>query len=273
MTKRILLSLLAIGFAAGWWLVQRGSDSDSDGPAGYLGRTYVLQSPPCESPKLCGQGFRLAEGSHMELSLSRGLKGALNLWFIAGCNSHNAEVLITDTIRLVDGMMSTQVGCNLELHQQEAWLASFLAAAPTMMVNGPYLTLTGKDAKLVLLDKKIADPDRPLEGRLWTARHYLDQGSISWTLLETYPWLSFANGKLSIFDGCNQLEGQYTTKGNSLTLSDMKTLTQLECTDPQVVDITEHYKKVFVDSTFTYSINANKLRLERERDGVLATTD
>lgn len=150
MLQRILLPLMVLGLAAGWWLVQRGV---GEAEHGYVGRHYVLQSPPCEPPGRCGHGFRLVEGSHMEMSFTQTPGGKLHLSFTAGCNRHSVEVRVTDAIRPVNGMKKTQVGCAPELHQQEAWLASFFASAPTMVAKRPYLTLTGEGAKLVLLSQ------------------------------------------------------------------------------------------------------------------------
>ena len=92
--------------------------------------------------------------------------------------------------------------------------------------------------------------------------------------LETYPTLSFSEeGALIIFDGCNQLEGRFTTNGSELTLTNMTPVTEHLCTERDVLSIYAHYEKVFADGTLTYSIDANVLRIERGENGIEAHTD
>ena len=43
-----------------------------------------------------------------------------------------------------------------------------LGDRPKVALDGNALTLTTEAAKLVLLDRKIAAPDRPLVGTIWT---------------------------------------------------------------------------------------------------------
>jgi len=170
--------------------------------------------------------------------------------------------------------MFTEMGCERSLHEQEDWLGEFLMDGPRLSVSGDHLTLKGETATLFFLNKNVADPDQPLVGKQWTALHYIDQGSLSWMSLETYPTLSFSEeGALSIFDGCNQLEGRFTINGSELILTNVALVIEGQCTERHVLSISAHYEKVFADGTLTYSIDASVLRIERGENGVVAYTD
>ena len=92
--------------------------------------------------------------------------------------------------------------------------------------------------------------------------------------LEAYPTLSFSEeGVLSIFDGCNELEGRFVINESELVLTQMVPVTEHQCTDEPVLSISAHYEKVFADGTLTYTIDANVLRIDRGGNGVVGDTD
>jgi len=281
MKARLFVLLLAIGAIAGLLWVQLSEEPaardvqpepSAKPPDGLFGITYVLQP---------STGFALVEGTAMEMSLSKGSEASDHpqdvfvIWFNAGCNSFHADFRLTSgVLESTDGYRMTEMGCERPLHEQDDWLAKFLVDGPALAVSGDHLTLTGDSATLSLLNKKVADPDRPLVGRVWTAKQYIQAGSLAWMSLEKYPTLSFSEeGALSIFDGCNQLEGRYTTLGSELTLTLMAPVTARQCTDDHRLSISAHYDQVFADGTLTHTIDANVLRIERGDNGVVAYTD
>jgi heat shock protein HslJ len=275
MKTRILFSVAAIGCIGGWLVIQRSGDHVSqDGRSeptaalnkSFLGITYVLQP---------STGFSQVKETTVELSFTRDADGSVGMWFHAGCNHFTADVMITrEGLRLTDGIKFTQMGCNRALHDQEEWLRVFMMNAPRLSVSGDHLTLTGETAILVFLDKKIADPDRPLMGRVWTASRIIDQGSRGWLSLATYPTLSFSeDGKLTIFDSCNQLQGRFVINGKQLSLTNMMAMTTHRCTDPNMLTISAHYQEVFADGTVIYQIDANTLTIERGKNGIAAYTE
>jgi heat shock protein HslJ len=200
---------------------------------------------------------------------------AISVYFNADCNGFWGDFRITSTaLESTGSYMMTEMGCERPLHVQEDWLAKFLMDGPRLSWSGDHLALTGDTATLSLLNKKVADPDRPLVGRQWTSSHYINRGSLSWMSLEAYPTLSFSEeGALSIFDGCNQFEGRFSISGSELVLTQMVPVTEHQCTDEHVLTISAHYEKVFVDGTLTYSIDANVVRIERGENGVEGYTD
>ena len=233
---------------------------------GFLDITYVLQ------PSI---GFNQVEGTTMELLFSRDAEGVVKMWFSAGCNNFNADVLITsEELRPTDGIKYTEMGCDQSRHAQDEWLRIFMMNAPRLSVSSDRLTLYGESATLVFLDKNIANPDRPLSGRVWTATQFIEQDSLSWLSLDSYPTLSFSeDGKLVIFDGCNHLEGNFVINGEQLSLTNMMTVTTHPCSIQNVLRISAHYQELFVDGIVTYSIDANILRIQRGKNGVAANTE
>jgi heat shock protein HslJ len=284
MKTRLFVFLLAIGVLFALLRVHPSvdpavsdvqSESPANPPEGLFDITYVLQS---------STGFTLVEGTTMVLSFSDDSEAVLDsdvpedvisVYFNADCNNFWGDFRITSTaLESTDSYMMTEMGCERPLHEQEDWLAEFLMDGPRLSWSGDHLTLTGDTATLSLLNKKVADLERPLVGRQWTSSHYIDRGSLSWMSLEAYPTLSFSEeGALSIFDGCNLLEGRFALNGSGLTVTHMTPMTEHQCTDENVLSISAHFEKVFADGALTYSIDANVLRIERGENGVEGYTD
>jgi heat shock protein HslJ len=87
----------------------------------------------------------------------------------AGCNSLSAAYAIEDGRLVVgaDGMSMTEMGCEPALHAQDAWVAELLTSSPTVELAGPDLVLSGDAGTMRLLDREVAEPDRPLVGTTW----------------------------------------------------------------------------------------------------------
>ena len=274
MKTRLFVLVLVFGVIAGLlWLqpptepeardVQPVSPAPSVRPPDHLFEiTYVLRS---------STGFALLEDTTMEMAFSDksdvtnkpdAPQNVIGIWFNAGCNNFYGDFRITsETLESTEWHVFTEMGCDGSLHEQERWLGKFLMDGPRMTVSADGLTLAGDTATLSFLNKKVADPDRPLVGQQWTAYRYIDRGSLSWVNLETYPTLFFSeDGVLRIFDGCNQLEGRFAVNGSELTVAN-------------VVSISEHYDKVFADGSLTLSFDANALTIERGENGVVGLTD
>ena len=89
-----------------------------------------------------------------------------------------------------------QVGCQPPLRDQEEWLYDkFLTSKPSWRLNGDELSLNSGGTTITLLDRKIAEPDFPLDGVRWkvvsTIRNAdLRQGHH----LAKRAWISFDEG-------------------------------------------------------------------------------
>ena len=109
-------------------------------------------------------GWELVPGTDLRLSFDHGQLSAQ-----AGCNSLSATYEVVDDRLEVagDGMTTTDMGCDPQRHAQDEWLADLLQARPSITLSGSSLTLTTADAALHLVDRVVADPDRPLIGTRW----------------------------------------------------------------------------------------------------------
>ena len=61
----------------------------------------------------------------------------------------------------------TEMACPGGRMEQDTWVADFLSAGPRMSLDGDQLTLTGSTITMVLTDRRVVDPDRPLAGTRW----------------------------------------------------------------------------------------------------------
>ena len=133
----------------------RDSDDDDADDSGELdGRVFLSQSVV---------GHTLVPGTDIRLSFDRGQIGAQ-----AGCNSLGAPYRVVDGRLVVSGgIMMTDMGCDPPRHAQDEWLGHFLQSTPRVDMDGDTLTLASAGAYLTMLDRTVADPDRPLVGTRW----------------------------------------------------------------------------------------------------------
>src|SRR5918992_2557978 len=85
----------------------------------------------------------------------------------AGCNQMGGPASFDGDHLVVDDMATTEMGCDPPRHAQDEWLARFLTSRPEWSRSGSTLTLDNGTARIVLEDRDVADPDRPLRGTRW----------------------------------------------------------------------------------------------------------
>lgn len=86
----------------------------------------------------------------------------------AGCNSMGGDYGLEDGVLRLRGSMSmTEMGCDPDRMAQDEWISGFLGSSPRVRLDGPNLTLSGAGTVIELLDREVADPDRPLVGTRW----------------------------------------------------------------------------------------------------------
>jgi heat shock protein HslJ len=137
-------------------LVACGDDGGgSEGSRQLRGREFLSESV---------EGHVLVPGTQIRITFEEDQIGAR-----AGCNLLGARYDVLDGRLVVkgDGISMTEMGCDRPRHDQDEWLAGFLHAAPRVELNGDSLTLTSPSATVRLLDRRVADPDRPLLGTEW----------------------------------------------------------------------------------------------------------
>jgi heat shock protein HslJ len=144
-----------------------GDDGDADASSRLEGREFLATSV---------EGRTLVSGTQIRVSFDDDQIGAS-----AGCNSLGAPYEVVDGRLVVkgSGMATTDMGCDPQRHAQDAWLATLLQSKPRLDLDADSLTVTAADAVLHLLDRAVADPDRPLVGTRWRVDTVLRDGSAS----------------------------------------------------------------------------------------------
>ena len=69
---------------------------------------------------------------------------------LAGCNTQNGDVDVTDGVLVVRQLASTMMACDDPLMAQDQWLAGFLEGEPEVALDGETLTLTSGDEVIEL---------------------------------------------------------------------------------------------------------------------------
>ena len=196
------------------------SDADPSSPAGgteLADRTFLSTATT---------GHELVPGSSVSLSFE-GSQVRAN----AGCNSIFGEYAVTQGSLQVAQLGSTEMACAPELMDQDQWLIAFLEGGPSLVVSGDTLTLRDGDDELVLTDRVVADPDRPLEGTTWQLdTHYSGDAASHWAGMESAT-LTLTDGRARVATGCNTGSATYTLDGDQLTFGPLM-LTRMACAEP-----------------------------------------
>lgn len=246
------LAALAAVYACG--------DSSEPGLRGQLdGRTFLLES---------AQGFSPVEGTAIRLSFAES-----QISFYAGCNSFSGSYSSCGDALCVQELGSTEIGCAAPLQAQDQWLAEFMTSRPSSSLDGDRLTLSAADATITFLDRELADPDRPLSGRVWTIDTLINGDAASSVTLQVSPTVSFDEiGAVQIFTGCNRGSGSYTHRAEQLQLSGM-VYSQQACAGSGSAAAEAHIQRVLSDGALSAQIEAARLTLTRGDVGLSATTE
>jgi heat shock protein HslJ len=241
------------------WTTELTRSGASTSDTTLAGHIFLLQS---------AQGYTPLTGTTLRLTFRND-----NMTFSAGCNSFFGDYSLCDGKLCAADLLGTEIGCGEERQSQDQWFQAFLASTPGLSLSGGALTLTGAQATLELLDIELADPDRPLTGRLWRIDGFLEGSSGSSVGGPTTPTLEFsADGSLHVFTGCNTGDGTYTRSGQTLLLSSM-TYTEEPCdvTDSGLAQ--ERIQAVLSPGELSFDIEAARLTLRHGEPGLQATSD
>jgi heat shock protein HslJ len=239
------------------WRTRLTSSGTSTPETGIEGRSFLLSS---------AEGYAPIAGTRLRLGFSPG-----QLSFNAGCNSYSGPYSVCAGKLCVSELQGTTIGCDLDLQRQDEWFSSFFGAAPEFSIAGAALTLQGAGATLELLDRELADPDRPLTGRVWSIDTFIQGAVASSSLLASPPTLEFGtDGTLQVFDSCNGGSVDYTRNGQTLTLSSVR-FSEAGCTGTRATEDGVH--AVIAQGELSFEINANRLTLTRGSSGLGAKTD
>lgn len=264
MTHRVGLSvryLWMVAAAAATALAAGCADPAADGGNAVVpavagdeltGRTFLSESVTRD-----GVAAELVAGTRIEFFFP-GL-GALQVQ--AGCNILLVDLGIDADRLLVDSVGTTDMGCEPELHAQDEWLAELLRGSPTWRLDGDTLTLTDGATTLTLVDRRVADPDRPLAGTRWLIDTVVSPAAASSlpAAAEGTAWLLIEGETFQASTGCRDLSGRVSVEGGRISFHDV-VQTDLVCAD-ELAGIDEVIRTV-LSSSVEFTVEADRLRLD-----------
>lgn len=225
-----------------------------------VGRTFVTEWVIDD-----GQTRPLVDGTELQLSFP----DDGDIGFLAGCNHHGAGLSIEDNRLIVDGFMSTLIGCPAERHEQDTWISDFLTSSPRYSVDDTRLVLqSGSDAVVLRDEAAVADPapaepaavepERSLQGT-WELDGFVSGPASSSVPNGVEMRLTFEEDSLGItHTDCN-------TGGSAITMSDGSfdvegiISTEIACAEPQAQ--VEAFVHAVLTGTVTYEIDGDQLTL------------
>jgi len=164
-------------------------------------------------------GHTLVPGTQLQLSFPERGKLAAN----AGCNQMSGAVSFDGDRLKVTEMGSTAMGCDEARHDQDAWLAEFLGTGPKFALNGEQLVLTGERETITFVDRKVAQPDQPLQGPRWVVESLLDGQTASSVPAGTQAFLHFSEDTVTGDAGCNEVSGTAVQRPNTIVFANLVT--------------------------------------------------
>jgi heat shock protein HslJ len=127
----------------------------------------------------------VATDDGVERELLPGTRIRLEVWkrgvlvVRGGCNEMSGGIMLDDGVLRFERAIQTQMGCGPALEAQDDWFMGLLLSEPRWSVEGDVLTLTDGRRTLVLLDRRIAEPDLPLDRTTWTVKSVVRGGNDS----------------------------------------------------------------------------------------------
>ncbi len=215
-----------------------------------------------------GDDFPLVPGTRIDLTFDDGI-GAN-----AGCNHLFASYSLDGDRMIVDGMGSSEMGCEPPLMAQDQWLSAFLSSDPTYALDGDTLTLTSGDVVIVLVDREVAEPDQPLTNITWGLTSIIQGDGVSSLPVDVVSTLLFKDdGTVDVQTGCNSGGGTYTVDGDRIVFGPIA-LTRMACagaagvTETAVVAVLGAEEITFVidGSSLTLMAGANGLQYSAATD-------
>jgi heat shock protein HslJ len=224
--------------------------SPSASPIAVDGHTYL-------STDVVGQ--LLVPGSRITLSFKD-----RNLSASAGCNTMSGAYTIADGRLKVGQMASTMMGCDPLLMRQDTWLSTYLSDVGIAQ-DGDTLHLDDGTVQVTLVDREVADPDKPLEGTKWIVTGLVGNQAVS-TVGGVVAWLRIVDGQAEVDTGCNTGGGDVEVADTTLTFGPMA-LTKKACEGGAAT--TEAAMLAVLDGAVDYAIDASELTLDHGENGLI----
>jgi heat shock protein HslJ len=234
-----------------WWsvavvagvLVLAGCGGDSGSASGrdLAGRTFVSTSA---TPALVA-------GTRLRVSFTDGHLSAQ-----AGCNTMGGKVVFDGDTLVLTEVGQTEMGCEPRLMQQDERVAAFLTSKPTWSLDGDTLVLGKASTRVTLVDRKVAEPDRPLRGTTWVVEDTGDGDTVSHTG-GPVATLQFDATTLRGSSGCNTVTAGIAVRDSTIAVTS-PVWTDRRCLQAAPY---EDAMRAVLQGNVTFAIDGDALRL------------
>lgn len=247
----VLATLLGAGIVCGC----DGGTTDSSLGARLTGRSFVSESV---------EGWTLVTGTRVSVSFDE-----MGVNAQAGCNAFFGTGAIDgDTLR-VSMLGSTLLGCAAPFEAQDEWLSAFLLSNPTLALDDPRLVMTTADARIHLLDRKMAIPDRPLVGTQWLGNGFSDGMTVMFGPGSGSVTLSFgSDGHVAVTTSCQTGAGSFTASATTITFGAL-TYDGAACADATFQRTSDQVLLVLDGTPVTYTIKEAALTVTHGQNALL----
>lgn len=99
----------------------------------------------------------------------------------------------------------TETGCAPELSDEQDWWGDLLQAGVDLHLEGDTLRLSTPTETVTMTDRRVVDPDRPLQGTTWVQQGTFNADTWSGTLIA--GTLHIGDGRIDYSDGLNNYSG------------------------------------------------------------------
>jgi heat shock protein HslJ len=227
-----------------------GDASSSGNTAKLVGRTFLSDSITVE-----GEQRALVAGTHIRITFYTDRRITAS----AGCNMLSGAFDTEDGRLVVDELGSTEMGCDAARHAQDEWLASVLTGNATYVLDDARLQLRTADSVLELIDREVADPDRPLVTTVWALDGIVDGSAASSIPAGTSATMVFDGEQVEVaISSCNQITGRVKVTSSTIEVDRIIT-TDIACNGPSAA--LEAAIVAVLDGKVAYEIEAASLRL------------
>ena len=254
-TLLVLALALAAGACGQERIPQAGAASTSSSGGGEpWGKTF-LSTEVTEN----GRPKPLVAGTRITLNF---IADGHRLGAQAGCNQMGGQASFQGGRLVVGDMATTEMGCDPPRHAQDEWLARFLTSRPSWARSGSTLTLDNGTARIVLEDREVANPNRPLRDTKWVVDTLVEGDSASSVPAGVEAFVSFEDDKQFRGNtGCNGMGGNSAVNEGESTIAFSEVITtKMACDDDKMR--VERAVLATLDGNVRYKIEADVLSLD-----------
>jgi heat shock protein HslJ len=185
----------------------------------------------------------------------------------AGCNQIGGDFEIRNGKLVLGNQFTTAMGCDAARADQDTWLMRLLGSTPAVTLVADQLTIDGGSAVLHLVDRRVAQPDRPISGPTWTVDSIFAAETVSSVPNGVVATLVFhADGSLDVAAGCNHGSGRWKGVAGGIEVDDLA-LTKMACAGP-AGELETAVLSVLTADSIAATIHADQLILQAGARGI-----